>query len=231
MKSRLPRLIKAAIQETDWTAWRSKPLDATKILVPFRMMLHPLECSNDIKYEGRGSLALANILALLYLMCGVLRNLAYGFIFNEGQPESFNLWPIFVQTLGILLMWLIASWALSTLMSGEGKLSEIWTTACYSMMPTVLLTLPTVVMTNVFVAEEAAIITLMETVMAVWSILLLAFSTLVVQQYTVKKTLGMMFLTVIGIACIVFLIILFFSLFQQLYIFLNTVIRELLMRV
>ena len=115
-------------------------------------------------------------------------------------------------------------------MSGEGKLGEIWITTCYAMLPTILLTLPTVGLTNVFVAEEAAIIALLETLMAGWSIFLLVFATLVVQQYTLKKTLLMMLLTVIGIVCIVFLIILFFSLFQQLYIFLDTVFREVLTR-
>ncbi len=229
-KSRLLRLVKNAVRETDWSAQKWRHPDMTKILVPFRMMLHPVSACSEIKYEGRGSLALANLLALLYLLCGVLRNVAYGFVYNQGQQESFNLWPVFVQTIGILLMWLLSSWSLSTLMSGEGKLGEIWITTCYAMLPTILLTLPTVALTNVFVAEEAAIIALLETLMAGWSIFLLVFATLVVQQYTLKKTLLMMLLTVIGIVCIVFLIILFFSLFQQLYIFLDTVFREVLTR-
>lgn len=231
MALRITRLVKAAVRETDWQALFRQKRDATKILVPFRMMLHPLEVCSDIKYEGRGSLGVANLLAILYLLCGVMRELAYGFVFNESREEAFNLWPVLVQTLGILLMWLIASWALGTLMDGEGKLKEIWITTCYAMMPTILLTVPTVILTNVFVAEEMAIITILETVMSLWSIILLTMSVLVVQQYTLGKTLLTMFLTVVGIACIVFLLIMFFSLFQQLYIFLDTVFRELLMRI
>ena len=194
------------------------------------MMLHPLNVSNEIKYEGRGSMAIANVLALLYLLCGVLRSVGYGFIFNAGSAESFNMWPENVQTLGILLLWLVSSWALSTLMDGEGKLSEIWITSCYAMMPTILLTVPAVILTHVAVAEEMALITLLETVMSLWSVMLLVLSTLVVQQYTLSKTIGSILLTVIGMACVVFLLIMFFSLFQQLYIFVDTVVREFLMR-
>ena len=224
------RLLKAAVKETDLDEIRNKKRDATKILVPFRMMLHPLGVSSEIKWEGRGSLGLANLIALLYLICGVLRGIAYGFVFNSGQAENFNLWPIFVQTLGILFLWLVSSWAISSLMDGEGKLSEIWITVCYSMMPTILLTVPAVILSNVAVQEEAALIGLLESVMTLWSVVLLAMSTLVIQQYTLRKTIGTIFLTLLGMASIVFLLIMFFSLFQQLYIFLDTVFREVLMR-
>ena len=172
------KVLKAAVDETDWAALRHKKRDATKILEPFRMMLHPLNVSNEIKYEGRGSMAIANVLALLYLLCGVLRSVGYGFIFNAGSAESFNMWPVFVQTLGILLLWLVSSWALSTLMDGEGKLSEIWITSCYAMMPTILLTVPAVILTHVAVAEEMALITLLETVMSATSLMTSPFSAL-----------------------------------------------------
>lgn len=224
------RLLKGAVDETDWNEIRHRKRDATKILVPFRLMIHPLATSSEIKWEGRGSLGIANLLAFLYLLCGVLRSITYGFVFNRNQAENFNLWPVFVTTVGILFLWLVSSWALSSLLDGEGKLSEIWISSCYSMMPTILLTVPTIILTNVAVEEELALITLLETVMSLWSIMLLILSTLVIQQYTLKKAIGTTILTVIGMASIVFLLIMFFSLFQQLYIFLDTVIRELLMR-
>ena len=39
-------------------AWHN--LDKTKLLVPFRLFAHPIDTFNDIKYEGRGSVGIAN---------------------------------------------------------------------------------------------------------------------------------------------------------------------------
>ena len=50
--------IQAAHFQPERLRWRS--LDKTKLLVPFRLFFHPVETMNDIKFEGRGSLALAN---------------------------------------------------------------------------------------------------------------------------------------------------------------------------
>ena len=44
----------------DPSRYRYRNLDKSKLRWPFRMMRHPLSALYEIKYEGRGSLALAN---------------------------------------------------------------------------------------------------------------------------------------------------------------------------
>ena len=50
-----------------------RAFDKSRFLVPFRQFLHPLQTYGAMKFEGRGSLPLANCLALLYLACQVAR--------------------------------------------------------------------------------------------------------------------------------------------------------------
>lgn len=229
-RSRFWGLVVKAVRESDMSAFRWRNLDKTKILVPFRMLLHPVDACSDIKYEGRGSLALANGMALLFFVLSVVKAVAYGFIFNEGSDAPFNVWPVFLQSLGLLLLWTLSSWSLSTLLDGEGKLREIWTTLCYCTLPYILLIPVAVLLSHVLTAEESYFILLIEAVMGLWTLLLLFASTMVVQQYTVKKTVFIMLLSAAGILAVMFLAILFFSLFQQLFIFLDTVYKEWMFR-
>ena len=212
------------------SAFRWRSLDKTKILVPFRMLLHPVDVCSDIKYEKRGSLALANGMALLFFLLSIVKADAYGFLFNEGADAPFNVWPVFLQSVGLLLLWTLSSWSLSTLLDGEGKLREIWITLCYSTLPYILLIPVTAALSHVLTAEESYFILLLEAVMGLWTLLLLFASTMVVQQYTVKRTVFIMLLSAVGILAVLFLAILFFSLFQQVFIFLNTVYKEWMFR-
>lgn len=230
-KYRILHLIIKSVKETDYNKFRWSNLDLTKILVPFRLLIHPIDTCNDIKYEGRGSLGLANIIAFLYFAFSVIRSVSFGFIFNQSYGQAFNVWPVFIQSIGLLLLWVISSWSLSTLLDGEGKFKEIWITSCYSMMPVVLITIPLVVLSNFLLVEETYFITLFEYAMTLWSLILMFASTMVVQQYSVSKTILIMLLSALGIFSIVFLVIMFFSLFQQLYIFIDSVSKEMLFRV
>lgn len=229
-KSKMIRLGIASFREVDWSKYTIKNWDFTKVLVPFRMMLHPIDMCNDIKYEGRGSFGLANLIVVLYFVCSIIRKQYFGFSFNQQQGEAFNVWPIFVQTIALLILWTITSWSLSTLLDGEGKVSEIWITTCYSMLPSVLFTIPIVLLSNVILLEEGPLVNMLSSAVNMWTFYILAMSTLVVQQYTVRKTLSLIFLTFVGIAAVVFIIIMFFSLFQQFFMFVDTALKEILFR-
>ena len=98
------------------------------------------------------------------------------------------------------------------------------------MLPAVLLTLPVVLLSNVLVLEEQAFLLIFRMVINGWCLILLLFSVMIAQQYTLKKTILSMLLTVVGVAAIIFLLVLLFSLFQQFYTFLNTVFKEVSFR-
>lgn len=204
--------------------------DLTKIIWPFRLMTHPIEVSNDIKYENKGSLALANFIALLFFLTGILKRTAFGFIFNKQSETVLNVWPVFLQTILLLILWTVTSWALCTLLDGEGKIREIWITSCYSVTPIIIFSIINVILSNILTIEESVFISALSTLMYFWSAVLLIMSTLVIQQYTLTKTLMAMFFSAVGIFAVLFLSVLVMSMFQQMFIFLNTVFKEIMYR-
>ena len=54
-----------------------------KIYILFRLLTHPIDALNDVKYEKKGSLTIANIILFLFFFS------AYVFFFKNGLSFSF----------------------------------------------------------------------------------------------------------------------------------------------
>ena len=66
--------------------------------------------------------------------------------------------------------------------------------------------------------------------MTIWSLLLVFLGTMVIHQFTVSKTLGSVLLSLGMIVIVAFLVLLGFSVSQQMISFAETIITELLRR-
>lgn len=216
--------IQAAHFQPERLRWRS--LDKTKLLVPFRLFFHPVETMNDIKFEGRGSLALANLLAFLYFVGQMMAFSMTGYLFNAHDIRQFNLFLILAQTVVVLLLWAVCNWSSCTLLEGEGTFRQIWIATCYSLMPMVLGQLPLLLASRILSLSESMFLTAATAVLQGWSLLLLFLGMMVMHQFTVARTVGSVLITLVLLAAVAFLALLSFSIFQQLVAFIGTVARR-----
>lgn len=225
------RSVKVYCKETDWSKYRWDRIDKTKFVWPFRMMLHPIEGLEEIKYEGKGSLAISNLLLLLLFVVSIVTYSQTGFIFNTNDAGNFNIFLTFLKSDALVILWCISNWLICTLLDGEGTFREIWIASWYAMTPQILFSILGVLASNFMVRQESAFLSVLYLFGVVWSVILLLSGILVVHQYTFRKTLLSTLISLFIMAMIVFIMILFLSLFQQLVMFLQTVAQELLSRV
>ena len=130
----------------------------------------------------------------------------------------------------IIVLWSIANWAICTLMDGEGWFKDIWITSCYSTMPLVVTTIPNTILSKVLTIQESTWLTLLSSIAFAWAILLLLMSNTIIHQYTLKKSIFSMLLTVIGVFILLLLVVLMVSLVAQFADFVMTIGRELMFR-
>ena len=78
--------------------------------------------------------------------------------------------------------------------------------------------------------EEAAFYNALMTVSVLWLVFMFFCGTLVIHHYSAGKTVLAIFLTIIGIAVIVFLALLCVTLVQQIVIFIKVLISEISLR-
>lgn len=218
------------ISDINWKHLLPKYWNWKKIIWPFRVLVHPIRAFNEIKYEKTGSVALSIVILGLWFFSNIYDYLEYGFQFSTNKVELLSVLSEFMSSAMIIVLWSIANWAICTLMDGEGWFKDIWITSCYSTMPLVVTTIPITVLSKILTISESSWLTLLSTLAFLWMILLMLMSNTIIHQYTLKKSIFSMILTILGVFILLLLVVLLVSLVAQFWDFLHTVGQELMFR-
>ena len=219
------------LKSRDWSRLRFRNMDHTKIRWPFRMLVHPFDSASDIKYENKGSLFIANVFMLLLFVLQALQSTSTGYLFNFNRLEDFNLLLTFFQSVLLIVLWCISNWLMCSITGGEGRFQEIWIITWYATLPRLLLLPVEIAFSQILVLEEAAFLSVIHAIGVGWFLLLVFFGMIVVHQYSAAKALMTVLLTLFCMVMICFIGVLFFSFFQQMTMFLQSVFKELIARV
>lgn len=170
--------------------------------------------------------ALPVVPAALFLAMTAQRQLT-GFCFNDARPSDLNILFILLQTVGLFALWTAANWAVSTLFDGKARLREIWCFSSVALIPFTLSVVLQVVLSRVLIPTESMFLTIVQAVGILWSLLLLAAGLMVFHDYSLGKTVWSSLLTIGLMLVVLFICTLGFSLFQQVFNFVDAVIREI----
>lgn len=218
------------VKSKDWSQMRWKNMDKTKIRYPFRFLFHPFDAANDIQFEGKRSLFIANVFMLLFFALQCMSYTSTGYLFNFNEPQDFNIAMMFFQSVLLIILWCISNWLVCSITGGEGTFGDIWVISWYATLPRILLTPISILLSNVLLLNEAAFLNVCDAIGMIWFCLLLFFGMIVIHQYTVSKAIVTVLLTLFCMAMIVFICVLLFSFSQQLVLFVSTVFKELMRR-
>ena len=200
-----------------------------KYTAPFFTMFHPIDGFECIKQEKRWSLPLTfGILTVLFLTLTAKWFLT-GFSFNTDRALDYNVFITLLQAFLIVGVTAIANWAVCTLIEGKGKLIDIVCMLTYSLVPFIITQLAGIVFSNVLMLDEGAFLTAVEIIGIVWSGVLIFTGFMTIHQFSFGKTVLSIIMTVIGIAIIIFLAVLFVGLLQQVISFFKSVWSEAVM--
>lgn len=198
---------------------------------PFRYYLytmrHPFDGFSELRYNKKFSGKTALILLILYFFISCLNYNYNGYIFNGDAAENFNLFVVFLSTIGVVLLFTLSAWLLTTFLEGKGNLKEIFICSCYSLTPIIIVSAFSLILTNVLSLDEAFFGMAVETIGTALTLIYIFISNGALNQYSFKKNICSLLLTVIGMLIIVFLIFLFISLFTQVKGFIETLISEI----
>lgn len=191
------------------------------------VLVHPVNTFTDVKEKKRGSYLLCTVTVLLFYVSTVLQSLAGGFMFTVYDSASFNSLWVFVRSVGLVVLWIVADWMVTTLFGGNGKLKEITIVTCYSLWPLILSKFIRILLTNVLLPSESSFLAILDMVAALYFLLLMVIGLLKIHDFSASRLFGTSALAIIGIMAIVFLMIMVVILVQQLGGFILTVALEL----
>lgn len=193
------------------------------------LIFHPFKGFWDLKHERRGNLGSALCILAAVTLAFVMRSQLTGFLINENDPAASN---IFYQMTSVLLpffLWCAANWCITTLVDGEGFFIDILITSCYALVPLVLFNIPMVLLSQVVTQAEVAFYNLLDVVSILWAVLLMLVGLMTTHQFSMSKTILTVVIALVGMAVMLFLFILFFSLIQNIVNFMRLVGTEVQM--
>lgn len=193
------------------------------------LTVHPFKGFWDIKYEKEGSLKTAFILLAATIVVQIISNLKTGYLFG-GVSINYNFMRTVTSSLFLFFSWCLANWCLTCLSDGKGTFKDIMMFTSYSLTPYIILQLIMVIVSNIFIQREATFYSMLGGLSLVWVAFLLVTGMLTTHHFTLTRTVVVLAFTIVGMVVIAFLILLVFTMFQQVIGFVSAVIDEAVQR-
>ena len=196
----------------------------------YHVMFHPFDGFWDIKHEKRASVKGATVILALTIITYVYSIIGKAYLLDPHPTETSILFSV-VSILLPVVLWVVSNWCLTTLFDGEGSMKDIYITTCYALFPLPAFFVLTTLLSNIVTLSEASLLTLAMGVALFWAGFLLFFGTMVIHDYTLFKNVVTIIATIVGMAFIMFLGVLFTSLIGKIISFISGIITELSYRV
>ena len=200
-----------------------------EVLYTFHLIFHPFDGFWDLKHEKRGSVRGAIFWIVIAILTFFYQEIGTGYIFNPRDDYS----TIFTQILGVLVplfLWCTANWCLTTLFEGEGSFKDVFVATSYALAPLPLLIVPSVLYSNIALESEGMVVNLLATFAFIWCGMLIFFASQVTHDYTFSKNILTTIGTLLGMAVIMFIALLFSTLLSKVFGFITDLISEIAYR-
>ena len=196
----------------------------------FYTLFHPFDGFGRVIEKREGSCIIGTVMVVILYISQVLSETYSGFAYSYFDPLSFNSLFILAKTVGIVVLWTLVNWAVSTLFGGLGTIRNIYIVITYSLAPLIASNFLYLILSNFVLETEASFLNIMVTVAWIYLIFLLVAGTIKVQDFGFGKFVGTSILTIVGILIVLFLVFIAFLLMQQLVLFVATLFNELIYR-
>jgi hypothetical protein len=192
---------------------------------------HPVEGFEDMRWKRSGSLKIAFLIVILLFFGQIFHSRLYGFQFGMPPEKTFNVIPYLVKSVVVFAAWTVSNWAVCTLLEGEGTARNICVYSAYALVPYTAQLYINVLLSHILVQDEIVFMEAVEIIGIGWSAVLLFSAVRTVHQYTPGKTILAIALTIAAMLIMLFLLVLFLSLIQQIWVFISSVYTEITYRI
>ena len=197
-----------------------------ELIYGFYVIFHPFDGFYDLKHEKRGSVRASLVFIALTILSFFYQGIGQGYVVNPTGSTT-TLWSQAISILVPLFLFVLANWCLTTLFEGEGSFKDIFIASSYSLLPLILFIAPATLASNWVSLSEVQLIDLLVGIAFVWTIMLLFFGTMITHDYPLFKNLIIILSTIVAMAFIVFLVLLFGMLLSKLISLATNIVTEI----
>ncbi len=191
-------------------------------------LFHPIDTFNLIKRDRKNINLFKVFLIFLALAAAILFNgLGTHFPLETQAPEDLNVWLELGKVFLPLLTFIFVNYALTSIMNGKQQLMECLLGILYCMIPYIIFSPMIVLISNILCISEADIFYFLWTIIWTWVIVMCFVEVYTMNEYSIKRTAGVIILTLIGMVFVWAVAVIFFVLITQMYSFIKDIIVEI----
>ncbi len=192
-----------------------------------QVLFHPLDCFDLIKRDRDKTPWLTMIILwVLTALCRIASVYLTAFALNPTLPEDANIFLLLALIFIPLFSWVVGAYSTTTLMSGEAKFAESLTGASYSLVPYIVTTPVLILLSHILSTDTAGLFSALSVLVVVWVIILNFAAFMRLNDYSLKKALGVAFVGIVAALLIWAVIILLFVFTYQAFLFFKEVFLE-----
>ncbi len=200
------------------------------LIFSFRVLVRPIDSFWDLKHEKKGRLYIAALYIVLWFFTNIVEKTVLSFQFNFTYNQQLDIFKELRPVILLFLLFCISNWSITTLMDGKGFFKDIVMVFGYASLPLTLIRIPTVIISNFATPEEGVFINSLLSISFVWFLVLLFIGTMQIHEYSFSKTVFTSALTIFSMLVLVFISMIFYTIFAQIIQFCMMFYRELLQR-
>ena len=194
-------------------------------------VMHPIEGFEDMRWKKSGSVKVAAVVLVLLFAGEIVSGRLSGFQFGASYDKTFSIMPYIIRSFVLFGAWVIAGRAVSTFLDGEGSVRNIFIYSAYALVPYTAQLFIGTFLSHILIRDEYVFLQAVQIIGIAWTVILMFSAVKSVHQYSPLRTAGSVLLTFAAMAVMLFLLVLFMSLIQQVYIFISTLYTEISYRI
>ena len=193
-------------------------------------MMHPFDGFWQLKRENKGSVVTALVLVALTFGLRIADLLFTSYQIADIDPRDAS---FLLEVARLLLPWVlfcVASYGVTAIFEGEGFFRDIVIATGYSLGPYLMTKPITILLSHVLTRTEKSYLTAIDFAAWVWILILFFIHIQVTHNFTLRKSLGTVGLTLFGMVCIVAAVGLTYTLTDQIVTFVREIAIEITIR-
>ena len=195
------------------------------------LVFHPFDGFWDLKHERRGSVRAGVVFLTLTIVAFFYQSVGTGYIFNPDASTQSTIFDAILSVLAPFALFVVANWCLTTLLEGEGTFKDVFIATSYAIAPMPFLIILSTIISNFLTLNESVTISTINMIAFIWCGILIFFGIMITHGYSFGKNVLTIICTIVGMAFIMFLAILFSSLISKIVSFIYSIYEELNFRV
>lgn len=191
---------------------------------------HPVDGSYGISKEGKANWLTSTLVLVTFIIIYVVNKYTCGFLTKTVMEGRYRIFSDVGTVLLVVAAATACTYLVCTINDGEGTVKKIYTFFCYSLVPYIILTPVSYLLSHVLTLNENFLVVMLNIVTYGWIAIIVVMGLKEVNNFTVRETVKILLLTVFTALILALLIFIVYVLWAQVFEFVTAIVGEVVYR-